>query len=54
MASGEGSLHVAIELDRGEGSYYPDDEVRGTISIESPNELEVRSVTVGLVFLQEY
>lgn len=54
MASGEGSLHVAIELDRGEGSYYPDDEVRGTITIESPKEIEVRSVIAGLVFLQEY
>lgn len=54
MASGEGSLHVAIQLDRQGGSYYPDDEVHGTITIESPEELEVRSVTAGLVFMQEY
>lgn len=54
MASGGGSLHVAIDLDRPGGSYYPDDEVRGVITIESPNEIEVRSVTAGLVFSQEY
>ena len=54
MASGDGSLHVAIELDQREGSYYPGDEVRGKITIELPVELEVRSVTAGLVFMQEY
>jgi hypothetical protein len=54
MASANRSFRIAIDLDHQGGSYYPDDEVRGTINIESPSEVEIREAIAGLVFSQQY
>jgi len=54
MPSRQKSFRIAIDLDRPDGSYYPDDEVNGTITIESPKELVLHEIVAGLVFSQEY
>ena len=54
MPSRPGSFRIAIDLDRPDGSYYPDDEVKGTITIESPKEVVLHEIVAGLVFSQEY